>query len=671
MQSITDMKGLRVIRLVALWSLAVNAITPLVKGMTEGTVNTESLKPETVKDAVDLLGKLATETTLKEKFISELLNKVKEYFDIDTSPDKGYKKKLEVLLEGIPKLRVQLLETPSDFGRYSKFNDADLSAVLETSHHWLPLLHSEFWLLFFLTTSEGFGIGGNQWSNNHFGPSSTNSNLHKWLTDKLHPEARANTMKKGYTDTNLKSGGKVSAQLSANLGIEFYHAGPLTHAQKGLFLLSSDKFYHSYLASVLLFMAEFCRDMSSDKFSERSQEGNYDKIKNVCKQVSGNIDALHKEIWPLYNPEGMTEEGDDDEEPPRRSQRGILNETYKNILKKDKYTEYVQFMKDNIPNIAESLKQMHSYSSDWSVEYITTGRSHGPFRYGYIFKDKHWDSSIYFRLLKHVNDLLTVSAEGSLYSLFECLDQEKAISEKERIDRLTNPSSGRDKSTRNNGRVKRRTDGRKGDSIRESTGKVTEPTAPGLDSQPASGKVQETSNGPSEVREPVSPVDKDTTPSEGGTKDGSEEKEGDNGASEEVASEGEKGTKERTSEEPAETPKGETPTKSKSENDPRGINGDNIRLKLARSDDGPEEEAPQLSPPTPPKEPASKNGNKGPANTKNPFQDDQPPQRRRTHSQGDNATKAIREEAELPSESSFSGIHACGILIVTCIFSVV
>ncbi|KAK1442081.1 hypothetical protein BgAZ_401110 [Babesia gibsoni] len=670
------MEGLVIIRLVALWSLAVNATIPLVQGMTEGTVNTESLKPETVKDAVDLLGKLATDATLKEKFIDGMARKVKEYLDIDDSHDNGYKKKLEKLLDGTATLRTHLLANPDKFGKYASLDGPGASAVVETSPYWLPLLHSEFWFVFFLTTSDGFGIGGSQWSNNFFGSGHTDTKIHKWLTDKLDVKLNIYTMRKGYTDDDLKSGGRATAHFSGHLGIEYYYAGPLTCAQHGLFLLSTNTFYHSNLASVLVFMAEFCRDIKEDKFAEAKNE-KYKNIKEACNKLSDNIDSLHKIIWPLHNPEGLTEMEDDDEEGVNRRNKGALNETYKGKLRSDKFDSYVTYMKDNIIKISQLLKQMHSDAAEWSVETLTSGQSHGSFKYGYIFKDNKWDTALYYTVKPYIVKLLDVNTKGSLYSLLECLDSEAAKAGKESMTTIYNILTGKRQASETIRRVAKRGVNPKGGTGTESTSEVTRRTHSEQEQESASGSTKEDvgSNGVPGASGSVNSVAKGPTSGENGVGDvykaTEEEKEGDDGASEEVASEGEKGTKERTSEEPAETPKGETPTKSKSENDPRGINGDNIRLKLARSAEGTEEAVPESPTSATPAVSASTNANEDPAKTGEASHDDQTPQKRRTHSQGDNAPKAIREEAELPSESSFSGIHACGILIVTCIFTVV
>nr|BAH70325.1 secreted antigen 3 [Babesia gibsoni] len=675
-----DMKGLGIIRLVALWSLAVNATIPIVQGASGVSVDAESIKPGTVKDAVDLLGKLATDETLKKTFIDELLNKVKEHLDLSEESQNEYKQNLGKLLSDMQKLRPHLLETPDDFGLYSSLDVPGVKKAVGTVARWLSSLHSEFWLLFFLTSTDGFVIGGSQWSERYFGPSNTDTNIQKWLTDKL-GNLNMYILKKGYSDNHLKSDGRATIQFSGNLGIGYYSAGSLTQAQIGLFLLSSDVFHPSNLANSLLFMAEFCRGIKEEKFANKNEK--YKNIKEACNELPENIDSLHKIVWPLYNHDGVTEleeEDDDDGESSNlMNKRNRLNKMYGGKLKSENFDYYVQFLKNSIPKISELLKIMHSDASGWSVEYLTTGQSYGPFKYGYVFKDNKWDTALYYTVKPYIVKLLDVNTKGSLYSLLECLDPEQANKEKEKLTELYDILTGKNNRGRPPKGVERRAGNPKGKTGMPSTEEVgrsanSEPrqsSDPQHQPQPQTTNEEVTGSGEPGARAPVKPaVNVDT--SRGG----------------EIRPESKLENEEEVEEE---SPRGDEnsselknkaggPKDTRNEGTPNvqhggSVSGEasdrNARLRLARSAEGTEEAVPESPTSATPAVSASTSANEDPAKTGEASHDDQTPQKRRTHPQGDNAPKAIREEAELPSESSFSGIHACGILIATCIFTVV
>ncbi|KAK1442079.1 hypothetical protein BgAZ_401090 [Babesia gibsoni] len=713
------MEGLGIIRLVAFWSLAVNATIPIVQGASGVSVNAESIKPGTVKDAVDLLGKLATETTLKEKFISELLNKVKEYLDVSEEAEKGYKEKLNEFFSHVGKLRNELLSRPSEFGLYANLDASGVTDAVLAAERWLPLLHTEFWFIFFLTTTEGFGIGGGQWANMYFGPKNTDTSIHKWLTDQLNKVDRS-IMRRGYKDGDLKSVGRATVQLSGYLGLQYYSAGSLTDAQIGLFLWSGDTFNPSNLSGALVFIAEFCRDINNGRFQDKLNGGAYGDIVNVCKSVSTNIDSLNRVVWPLYNPEGNTEVEDDSDSEDVRS-KVIRNRMYEGKLKNEKFEYYVKFMKDNISKIALYLKQMHSDAADWNVESLTSGESYGPFKYGYLFKDKRWDSALYYTFIPYIEDLLNIANNGSLYSLLKCLDPEKAQTEKEKVTRPQNITGRGESREAVSGVGPNVSDNSKGKTEVDSTGEVTRRNDSEPEQESASGSTKEDvgSNGVPGASGSVNSVAKGPTSGENGANGRTEE----HGKREEVEEEsplGDGGDASEVNNKEGEPTASHEEGNRNAQNSGNGVgeeNSGNRQLILARSGEGNEEDVSVSPPPTTPGTPTSpgrqgnpegkgdashagkhtnesestteqgkggknavvpdqkpgspKTGNRAPVGPQTPPKNEKTPQKRRTHPQGDNAPKAIREEAELPSESSFSGIHACGILIVTCIFTVV
>ncbi|KAK1443860.1 hypothetical protein BgAZ_207360 [Babesia gibsoni] len=434
------MAAFRFFHSVVWWSLVLSVSVSATQITTPVDDNDSApMEPHSVKDMLHFLGKLQQDTNLKEKFVNELEKVVKEYLDTTQVEKKGYTANFDSLLEHVNKLRHELLNDTGDYGKFKDLNEEGVTKAFEILVQWIPILHSEFSLLYFLSSTEGQGIGGNQWIEQYFGPEHTGTQAHKWLTDKLNEAKDPFTVKKGFEDGDLKRGGRITAAVTGNLGINYYSGGPLNYMQYGLFFLSGDTLLAANLASALLFLAEFCREVSENKFPEKTTLDKYKCLKDVCKDVKDKIDAFHKHILPLYNPLTVEDiEGDDDSKLGEvvRMAEGRCNEMYKGKLKKEKFDEYVTWMKRNLAKLMLLLREMHTDSARWTVEDLMYVQSHGPSKYGYTFVDKRWDTSIYFTFKQSIEDLALFESSNGLFSLLRCLDGQRALREREVFEKL-------------------------------------------------------------------------------------------------------------------------------------------------------------------------------------------------------------------------------------------
>ncbi|KAK1443865.1 hypothetical protein BgAZ_207410 [Babesia gibsoni] len=365
------MAAFRFFHSVVWWSLVLSVSVSATQITTPVDDNDSApMEPHSVKDMLDFLAKLQQENTLKDKFVNDLEKVVKEYLDTTKVEKKGYTEVWRELLDNVNKLRHELLNNTGDYGKYKDLNEEGVTKAFEILVQWIPLLHSEFWLLYQLSSSEGQGLGGNQWAEEHFGPGHTDTHVHKWLTDNIGEAMDKFSVKKGFTEEDLKTDGRLTAKVTGNLGINFYAGGPLNYAQYGIFLLHGDTFLASNLASAMLFLAEFCRQINADKLKDKINAGKYACVKDVCKDLVNKIDDLHKHILPLYNP--LTAAELENDEAPEgtavRKATGYFHEMYKGKLQEDKFEGYLKWIVGNIAKVMLLLREMHADSARWTVE---------------------------------------------------------------------------------------------------------------------------------------------------------------------------------------------------------------------------------------------------------------------------------------------------------------
>lgn len=401
-----------------------------------GDNDNQNMEPQSIKDMLHFLGKLEENQTLRNKFFDQLETNTEKLIDTNSVEGMSYKYHLRDLLTNVKALRKALLKYPNDFGKYNDMTEDGMMEAFEVLVQWLPMLHSEFMLLYQLASSEGQGLGGNQWIEEYFGPGHTDTHVHKWLTDNIGEVIDKFSVKKGFTEEDLKTEGRLTAPVTGNLGINYYAGGPLNYAQYGVFLHSGDVLLPSNLASAMLFVAEFCRQINADYFPENLMYGKATCIKTVCKDLVHKIDGLHKLILPLYNPLTVREVEAGEKDKPERKAEGSFNGMYKGKLKKHNVDDYITWMRGNITKLILLLKKMHLESSRWNAEEFVNVQSHGPSKYGYTFIDNKWDASLYFTFKQPIDEVSSITANATLFGILQCVDAPRAVRERMRIEEI-------------------------------------------------------------------------------------------------------------------------------------------------------------------------------------------------------------------------------------------
>ncbi|KAK1443861.1 hypothetical protein BgAZ_207370 [Babesia gibsoni] len=297
------MSPLSLFHSVAWWSLVVLVTASAVNVSPPQAGNDDApMEPHSVKDMLHFLGKMKADENLGKKFVEVLVKDVEKYLDTNMVAKKKYEDNLADFLQHVEKLRNGLLNNPNDFGKYKDLTESVMLKDLEVLVQWIPILHTEFWFFYFLTSIEADTLVWKDLVDARYSQVPTGSRAIQWLTDKVKPVEDKYAVQRGFTDADIKERDMSIGIVAGNLGINYYGGGPLNYMQYGLFFFSGDALHPSNLASAMLFLAEFCREVNEDKFPEKTTHDKYKCLKDVCKDLAKKIDDLHKLLMPLYYP---------------------------------------------------------------------------------------------------------------------------------------------------------------------------------------------------------------------------------------------------------------------------------------------------------------------------------------------------------------------------------
>ncbi|KAK1936406.1 secreted antigen 1 [Babesia divergens] len=182
---------------------------------------------------------------------------------------------------------------------------------------------------------------------------------------------------------------------------------PLTEAQSNL-VFENSTWDDSHLASSVLFLEEFCKDVISKKFDGKLSEAEYDDISRVCKDLSLNFKNFVEFFSPTHGHEALTEGKE-------------LCTSYKGVLNPEEFRVYAKWLVDNIPEVIKSMINMHNDSLKYSKVFLTDKLA-GSLKYGFVFKGgwwRHFTSMDKFRCI--VEDYLA-AMESLLASLNKVLE---------------------------------------------------------------------------------------------------------------------------------------------------------------------------------------------------------------------------------------------------------
>ncbi|KAK1932874.1 secreted antigen 1 [Babesia divergens] len=348
-------------------------------------------KPTSLKDALDFLGKLKG-SSIKTKVLDKVTSLVDTYLGSQEYPGKDGKKALESVLDQISDLREALLKQPTTYAdcwNSMDFSDKSVDQHATRLFNWLPILHSELWFLYFQITNECFELGGNRWQ---LVGRKMNTKMKSWLISKKPngiPVIPKDFKEEEFrTDLNL-------VEIASHTGINLRQGGPLNHAQYGLFFLRLN-WNDSNLASTTMFLEGFCNAVKNEHFKDHVSRVKNADLPSLCDELLSSLQPFTDELWPLYSPisDNDVAEAEDDTSKitEHKSRRQNI---YDGMLKTGAFPDYIAWLVKNIPKINTSFDEMTKTS--WTTDELSDGRIGGPFKYGFVCKDK-CNEDIYLKL---------------------------------------------------------------------------------------------------------------------------------------------------------------------------------------------------------------------------------------------------------------------------------
>ncbi|KAK1939634.1 secreted antigen 1 [Babesia divergens] len=152
-------------------------------------------------------------------------------------------------------------------------------------------------------------------------------------------------------------------------------------AKSGL-VFKASSWHDSHLASTVLFVREFCKEVNAKKFDAHIPDANIVKLSKATYAVSLYLDSLTDSLLPRYGPGIVTE------------RKEIPRDLYKGILKPEKFKDYAKWLKENIPVIMKSITNMYNDGLKLSKEQLKTDTEVGPLKYGFVHKACWWSMAL-------------------------------------------------------------------------------------------------------------------------------------------------------------------------------------------------------------------------------------------------------------------------------------
>ncbi|KAK1939098.1 secreted antigen 3 [Babesia divergens] len=144
------------------------------------------------------------------------------------------------------------------------------------------------------------------------------------------------------------------------------------------FVFENSEWDDSMLASAVLFLEEFCKDVKTKKFSGKIPNDIYEDLSKKCEYVSSYVGSFIHYFKPTYGTSRLTERNE------------IPMDLYEGILKPEDFKDYVKWLKENIQNIIKSFKNMYEESKGLTEKELTKSDSMGPLKYGFVYNGDGW-----------------------------------------------------------------------------------------------------------------------------------------------------------------------------------------------------------------------------------------------------------------------------------------
>ncbi|KAK1939840.1 secreted antigen 1 [Babesia divergens] len=182
----------------------------------------------------------------------------------------------------------------------------------------------------------------------------------------------------------------------------------LPSSQSGL-VFQSSKWDDSHLASSLLFLDKFCRNVSAKKFKEQVTNRRLcEDVKAICRDCMLRLKFLSHYFIPTYGPGAV-------------AGRKIHQIFYEGKLKPEKFDDYIHWLVKNIPAIKKSVMNMNNEVFTHSQTVLKTETSVGPLKYGFAYMGDKWKQLHDWSSGEDFYSLLTFSL--SLEKLQHCLEK--------------------------------------------------------------------------------------------------------------------------------------------------------------------------------------------------------------------------------------------------------
>ncbi|KAK1935541.1 secreted antigen 1, partial [Babesia divergens] len=358
--------------------------------------------PGSLKEILELLEKLNGSGTARSVSgaVSEKLDtEAKKYFK-----DSHLAAFLGLVFPGASLIRSTILDSSRGYDKYSGLNDTAHTGhsgcaekISKALKRFLPQGYVALYYLYFMCSNDCSGIGGGTW--NSYNVKDSGQKLSKWFTQKrLTPEL----IRRGFSQGDLdhSNDGQTVAPVIKQI-ITHDSAGPL---QKVLvFLLFSCPWDDALTGHALCFLYTFCSKVSAEGSLEEKLKGYSGKLKTVCQDLQNPLQHFIFGSSHLF--------------AVCQKNTNLFNELWDD----EKFEAYVDWLKDHLKDIIESLEAMSSEASNWSISKVQGADNPGPFRFGFVFKNG-WQDSTFKTALPSKTSPLTNSNPGSLNELKECLE---------------------------------------------------------------------------------------------------------------------------------------------------------------------------------------------------------------------------------------------------------
>ncbi|KAK1932186.1 secreted antigen 3, partial [Babesia divergens] len=369
--------------------------------------------PKNLKEILELLDKLNDARTTRHKVFEQLKNSLQNFCDNkyldafyrDRGSDYGFGGSIQLLTKAGENVSEAILQRPpwDEHLDREHAGHSGQDCALKIANAFkacLPKAFSALLFLFFNCDSGMTKFGGGSW--NTLKVNGSGENLGRWL---IGEDSESDFIARGFSGGELHTsnkGQKVAEELEN--AVSLTNSASLQKVLCGFMFVC--KWHKALLGHTCLFLSTFCSRVSGDseRFLQRKYaDNNYDTFKRYCQQLKPNLDSLAN---------GTTS-----------GLQAVCQQNqnlFKDIWKEDAFEKYCEWLSTNLGQIIESLQEMLKDSENWKSSSLTNASSAGPFKYGFVFKDKGWDGKINSKL-KSLIEVLTGQGSGSLHELKKCL----------------------------------------------------------------------------------------------------------------------------------------------------------------------------------------------------------------------------------------------------------